>query len=347
MSKIIVPQELQQQIVQLYNQGKTRKDIRLSLQTPFGDSVIKRILLENGCTIRTSPGAQKGGRKKEEVDIADQQKIIKLYNQGYGLNYISKQMGKVFCADKVRRVLKDNNIRLRDFKEAIKIKPEDEVDLRKYKINDDYIFESHNGAWLLGLLASDGYLPDTRGARNRVVLSLARKDEEVLYRIKEELEYTGPIYQYTSNGFPVSSLTFNSKKIRNNLEKYGIVNNKTFKIKSLPYDLPQEYMIDYIRGYFDGDGCIHGGRRKKVYMSLVSASKDFLEGVATYLSETYNLPFAKVVKDHNYFSINYYKASTLFLGNLFYNHDYLALKRKQEHYFEILKETQREQLPRD
>lgn len=325
----------------------TRKDIRISLKTPFGDSVIKRILLENGCIIKTNPGAQKGGRKKQEINVADQQKIIDLYNQGYGMNYIAQQMNGLWSGDKVKRVLKDNNIKLRDFYEAITVKPDDEVDLRKYQINDDYVFESHNGAWLLGFLAADGYLPDTKGAKNRVVLSLARKDEEVLYRIKEELEYTGPIYQYVINGSLASSLTFNSKKIRNNLEKYGIVNNKTFNLKSLPYNLPQEYMIDYIRGYFDGDGCIQGGNGKKVYMSLVSANKEFLEDLSTYLYKTYDLPLAKICKDHNAFDIVYYKKSTLFLGNLFYNHNYLALKRKQEHYFQILNETQRKQLPRD
>lgn len=71
MSKIIVPQELQEKIVKLYNEGMTRKDIRISLKTPFGDSVIKRILLENGCIIKTNPGAQKGGRKKQEINVAD------------------------------------------------------------------------------------------------------------------------------------------------------------------------------------------------------------------------------------------------------------------------------------
>ena len=204
------------------------------------------------------------------------------------MNYITKQMDGLWCGDKVKRVLKDNNIKIRDYYEAMAVKPDDEVDLRKYKINDDYIFESHNGAWLLGFLAADGYLPKTKGARNRVVLSLARKDEEVLYRIKEELGYTGPIYQYTSNEFPASSLAFNSKKIRNNLEKYGIVNNKTFKLRSLPYNLPQEYMMDYIRGYFDGDGCIYWNvKEKRVRLSLVSANKEFLENIRDYLNDNF------------------------------------------------------------
>lgn len=341
MSKIIVPQELQNQIVNLYNNGMTRKDICVQLNTPFGDSVIKRVLEENKCIIRSNPGAKKGGRKKEIIDEQEQQKIVELYKQGYGLNYISKQMGRLFCADKVRRVLKDNDIELRNFYEAIKAKPDDEVDLRKYQINDNYVFESHNGAYILGFLTADGYLPDTRGARNRIVLTLARKDEEILYRIKEELGYTGPIYQFYSGESPASSLTFNSKEIRKNAEKYGIVNNKTFKIKSLPYNLPDEYMIDYIRGYFDGDGSIIGGNDNKVSMSIVSANKEFLEDLGKYLNKKYNFPIPTIGRSHEAYQIIYFKKNSLRLGELFYNHNYLALKRKQNHYFEILKETQR------
>lgn len=347
MSKIIVPQELQNQIVNLYNNGMTRKDIRIQLNTPFGDSVIKRILVENKCIIRTNPGAKKGGRKKEIISEQEQQKIIELYKQGYGLNYISKQMGKLFCADKVRRVLKDNNIELRDFHEAIKVKPEDEVDLRKYKINDNYNFESHNGAYILGFLAADGYLPAGRGAKNRIALSLARKDEEILYRIKEELGYTGPIYQYTSQGFPASSLTFNSKKIRKAVENYGIVNNKTFKLKELPKNLPDKYMIDYIRGYFDGDGCILGGEKQRCSLSFTGASKDFLSDLSKYLHNKYGVKEAKLSPDHKNFNIRWgARQDILILGDNFYNYNYLALKRKQDHYFEISK-ILREQLPRD
>ena len=337
MSKIIVPQELQEQIVNLYNNGMTRKDIRVQLNISFGDSVIKRVLKENKCIIRSNPGAKKGGRKKEIISEQEQQKIVELYRQGYGLNYISKQMGRLFCADKVRRVLKDNDIELRDFHTAIKVKPDDEVDLRKYQINDNYVFESHNGAYILGFLAADGYLPDTRGARNRIVLTLARKDEEILYRIKEELGYTGPIYQFYNGEFPASSLTFNSKEIRKNVEKYGIVNNKTFKLKSLPYNLPDEYIIDYIRGYFDGDGSIIGDKNIRCSMQYSGANKEFLKDLAEYLHNKYQVRLAIPSPDHNAFQIAWgTKKDILVLGNAFYNHNYLALKRKQDHYFEIL-----------
>lgn len=338
--KIEVPQEQINQIVDLYNQGHNRKQIKKELELPFGDSVIKRLLQENGCEIRTNPGAQKGGRKKDEISLEDIEKIIKLYNQGYGLTYISKQMGKSFCQDKVKRILKDNNIKLRDFYEALQVKPDNEVDLRKYKINDDYNFESSNGAWLLGFLTADGYLPITKGALNRVTLTLARIDEEVLYKIKKELEYEGPIYQFeSSNGFPASSLSFTSKKIRKQIESYGIVNNKTFKLKELSAKISQEYIIDFIRGFFDGDGSIYANEReKKIGMSFTCASKEFLESIASFLTEKYGVTYPKIYesqRNHIIYDIKYYKKDSLLLGELFYNHSNLALSRKQKKYFEL------------
>ena len=80
MSKILVPQELQEQIVDLYvNKNYTRVQIKKELNLAFGDSVILRILKEHNVEIRNNPGAKKGGRKKQEVSQELQQQIIELY----------------------------------------------------------------------------------------------------------------------------------------------------------------------------------------------------------------------------------------------------------------------------
>lgn len=339
--KIEVPQEQRTQIVELYNQGHNRKQIKEELNLSFGDSVIKRILIEEGCTIRTNPGAQKGGRKKDEVSKEDQQKIISLYNQGYGLTYISNQLSKndkSFCYDKVKKILKDNGVKLRNYNEAIAAKPYE--DIRKYKINDNYNLESHNGAWLLGFLAADGYLPDTKGAKNRITLSLAKIDEDVLKLIKEELKYEGPINDYeSSNGFPFVSLSFTSKTLREKIESYGIVNNKTFKLEHLP-NLPEEYLLDFIRGYFDGDGSIYAiEKEKKIGMNFTCASETFLQEIAQHLSKKFKVSIPKinsVQRVHTIYDIRYYKKDSIILGDKFYNHDYLALPRKQKKYFELI-----------
>lgn len=340
MSKIIVPQELQEQIVDLYvNKKMTRKKIKSELNLPFGDSVIKRILLENNVEIRSNPGAQKGGRKKTVVDQEIQNQIIELYNKGYGLEKIVKTLNLPFGFDKVRSILIENNIHIRNVQESAIVK--EFPDLRKYSINDNYVLESHNGAWLLGFIAADGYLPNTRGAKNRVTITLARKDEEVLYLIKDELEYTGQIYQFKAGEnaqYDSSSIAFTSKKIRENIEKYGIVNNKTFKLKELP-NLPKEYLIDFIAGFFDGDGSVYYKKNHGMAMTICCASYDFLENIRNFLHEEYGVNKVTIHsywREHEIFEIRYGKYDSLKLGKLFYENNYLRLPRKREKYYSLI-----------
>lgn len=337
--KLIVPQELQQQIIDLYvNKEMTRKKIIEELRLPFEDSVVKRILVENNIPIRTNNGAQKGGRKKIEVDKEVQDKIIELYQKGYGLERIVKELNLPFSFDKVKSILDDNNIHLRGVKESrqVQIFP----DLRKYSINDNYNLESHNGAWLLGFIAADGYLPNTKGAKNRIVITLAKKDKEILERIKEELSYTGPIHEYMmgpGNSHEAVSLAFTSKEIRQKIEQYGIVNNKTFKLDKIP-DLPQDYLIDFIAGFFDGDGSVFYKNEHGIAMNITCASYNFIKEIRDYLHKEYkvnNVTIHSQQRENIVYSINYGKRDSLILGKIFYENDYLRLGRKRNKYFSL------------
>lgn len=342
MSKIIVPQELENKIIDLYvNKEYTRKKIKEELNLSFGDSVIKRILLEHNIEIRTNNGALKGGRKKMLVDEKIQQEIINLYNKGYGLNKIIEELNLSFSFDKVRSILQDNKIHIRNLAESAEIKIFE--DTRKYQINDNYNFESHNGAYILGFLAADGYLPKTPGAKNRIVITLARKDEELLEKIKKELQQTGPIYQFMegpNKEYPTSSLAFTSKTIREKVESYGIINNKTFQLNKLPSNLPKEQVIDFIAGFFDGDGSVFEKKDHGINMNLTCANYDFLKSVRDYLHINYkvrNVSIHSTERLNTIYYITYGKEDGLILGKAYYENDFIRLSRKKEKYF-LLKE---------
>lgn len=295
MSKIIVPQELQKQIIDLYvNQGLGRTTIVRKLKLPFSEKVVKRVLQENNIPIRNATG---GGAKKMEVSRELQDKIIEKYNLGWGLDKIVEQLNLPFSFDKVRSILQDNNVHIRTVRESALVKTF--PDSRKYSINDNYDWETRNGAYMLGFIAADGYLPVTRSAHNRVTIKLAEQDKELLQLFKKELQYTGPIGTYENGkGYFCAALSFTSKQIRQTLESYGICNNKTFKLKHLPQNLPQHLMIDYIRGYFDGDGSIYIGKDKKVGMSLCSVNETFLEEIGIFLHEQYNVSKPRIHVQH-------------------------------------------------
>lgn len=336
MSKIIVPQELQEKILNLYTEQQlNRKQIKQQLSLPFGDSVILRILKEHNIIIRTNNGALKGGRKKQEVDQELQQKIIEKYNLGWGLEKIVQELQLPFSFDKVRSILKDNNIKIRNVQESAQVK--EFKDTRQYTVNDDYDFISHNGAWLLGFIAADGYLPTPKNAKNRITISLAEKDEQILSMIAKEISYSGKLFHYESNGYPSVSLSFCSKEMRKKIEEFGIGNNKTFQLKHLP-KLPDEYMIDFIRGYFDGDGSLFEPVGKKINMSITSASKEFLKEINEYLHNKYKTSLSTIhetIRVHPVYDVRYYVHDSFILGDLFYENDYLALPRKKQHYLDI------------
>lgn len=86
-------------------------------------------------------------------------------------------------------------------------------------------------------------------------------------------------------------LQIGSKDIFNDLKnRFGIIQNKSLVIK-LP-KVPKEFLGDFIRGYFDGDGCVHFAKywRKdrnqwkwQFTTSFTSGSKDFLIGLHSVL----------------------------------------------------------------
>lgn len=337
-NKKLVPKEHQDIIIDLYvnKQYGIQKVIKeLKAQgLIYGERVIKRVLEDNQIHIRNFTEA-KVGRYKIDVPQDLQNKIVNLYNRGYGLEKIVEILQTSFSFDKVRSILQDNGVHIRTVQESaqMKVMP----DLRKYSINDNYNFQSHNGAWILGLFASDGYLPETKGAKNRMILTLQERDLDCLELIKKELEYTGPINHYKSTtGYPNVSLAFTSQQIRNTFESFGIVNAKTFKIKHLPQHLKEEFWLDYLRGYFDGDGSVYEKRDAPI-LSLVCASEGFLQETKAYLAGKLGLKGGSISKDKAIYQLTYGKYDSLTLGSAFYDNEYLAMPRKYNKFIALRK----------
>ena len=334
MKIVEVTKQQRQEIVYLYNEKgygieKVKKEMGLSL----GYEKVKQILKEEGVHLRNFTEA-KVGRYEQEVSREVELRVIEAYSKGWGLDKIVDKLKLPFSFDKVRSILKKNGVHIRDNKEAYQVC--EKVELRKYLLNDNYDLLSHNGAWLMGFIAADGYLPNTKGARNRIVITLAKKDEEILYRVAEDLEFTGNLhdYVYTLGTTHIeTSLAFASKTIRNKLESYGIVNNKTYKLEHLP-DIPDESMIDFIAGYFDGDGSVYK-KHKGLACNFTCASKQFLIEINDFLVRYLNLheDCGRIRSDHNVFQLRYYRQEDVFkILSAFYDNDYLRLQRKKDRY---------------
>jgi len=139
---------------------------------------------------------------------------------------------------------------------------------KKYKVNDDFFkVWSHDMAYILGFWWADGWI-----SKNRFCLIQHKKDKYILEKIMNIIGYDGKLYNNKYNN--CYTLEISSSEIIKDIKKLGGLENKSLTIK-FP-EIPIKYRYDFIRGLFDGDGCITYNKNKKCYLaSYVSGSKDF------------------------------------------------------------------------
>lgn len=240
----------------------------------------------------------------------------------------------------VRHILKKHNILIRNQQQARVLSNENR---RIYNVNDDYFLkESPNMAWLLGFLAADGSINEVG---NRIKIGLSSVDKEILEKIREEIGCESKILDYVSNnGFPVSELVWTSPKHKQSLATYNIVPNKTFILQP-PHKLSSKYHIDYVRGFFDGDGSINliknsnGRGQGNIRFQVASASKDILVWILEVLSH-YDIKKPNILTDDTRHTPLYYFqfSSTMSrkIYHILYTENALKLQRKYDKFTEVV-----------
>lgn len=220
----------------------------------------------------------------------------------------------------------------------------------KYSVNH-FIFneiDNKEKAYWLGFLFADGFV---RKRENRGIyelkLKISKKDEEHLIKFKNFLQSTYPIKKDISkvkylDSFSISecvSLSITSKQIFNDLFKLGCIPNKTNRIEKP--NIKKEFFPHFIRGYFDGDGCITMGKNEKnKQLNFTSSSLEILKWINKTLSSN-NINDGKI-NIGSYSRLCYYKKNCFFLiYDFLYKNSNICLNRKKEKFEKIL-ETYKE-----
>lgn len=193
---------------------------------------------------------------------------------------------------------------------------------RKYHINENYFKTwSSNMAYILGLWFADGCI--YRG--QMFDITLHAKDKYILKRVAEELQYEGNLYDYVDR--QAARLNFSCVVIYNDIVALGGKEGKSLTI-DFP-DIPEEYLPDFIRGYFDGDGSIMRMKNNRINSAFTCGSKKFLDKLLTVLQQQAGVTGGSY--DSSCCSLKFGKKDSLKIGNYMYgNNPQLFLLRKRE-----------------
>lgn len=126
----------------------------------------------------------------------------------------------------------------------------------KYE-RDSKVFEkidSEEKAYWLGFLYADGYVDPERG---EITIGLAKKDEEHVNKFRDFLKTNCPYKDKINNqGKECRYFRIYDKKICEDLERQGLYRKKSLTL-SPNFDIPEQFLVAWSRGLFDGDGSIY------------------------------------------------------------------------------------------
>lgn len=191
------------------------------------------------------------------------------------------------------------------------------IDYPKY-INHKYFnnIDTEEKAYFLGLLYADGNISIPKDNRQiTITLGLQEDDKDIVIKFCKEIAPTKNIKIHNppsvskNNWKKRAVFKFSSNKIGNSLINLGCLQNKSHVGMSFNFSkLDEKLHPHFIRGFFDGDGCLYVKKEKNKYTRkttnilkrnftnklykkfiLCSTSKSFLEQILKILQKNCNL----------------------------------------------------------
>lgn len=275
------------EVVTFQNQGK------LTLEQ-------KKYIIDNFSTMSTKDISNFLGISEKQVkSYANNRKLTKSVEIAYkNDHYFEHCLEK--CEDDSNKICKQVEVLL-DESKLYKSK------YGKYKVNQDY-FEKIDTEWKaywLGFLYADGcVIMKNQSGKMKYALSLALSsiDENHIKKFAHSLQSNAPVKVALTNykDKKYARLVVNNKKICEDLAKLGCVPTKSL-ILSFPdsNQVPNNLLRHFIRGYFDGDGCVHISKEKRECSISFLGTVDFLTKLQFVLEKECGFRPVKLQKKKN------------------------------------------------
>lgn len=205
-------------------------------------------------------------------------------------------------------------------------------------------------AYVLGLIVADGAVLDTNKSSRTNYLQITSIDIELIKQVKSVL---GSFHQITVSknriihfgnktytGAPLYQLRIGNKIICNSLQKLGVSFRKSLTIECP--NVPNRHFRHFLRGYFDGDGCLStsvptGTFLPRVAIIFTSGSKNFLRQLAIKISTLVRIPLRRIYYNSGAYRLVYKKITSLKILKFMYTElsSSLYLNRKYQHYLRL------------
>lgn len=220
----------------------------------------------------------------------------------------------------------------------------------KYTLNKDYFkqIDSPDKAYWLGFLYADGSIQERKGGGRLLELSLAEADAHHLEKFLNSIGANNPIKhrisKYKDKEYPSCRVFIYNTEFCNDLINLGCTIRKTYTIQFPTNDIvPKEYMRDFIRGLFDGDGCIAYGNNGTTLFSTFTGMEHMVQELSSYLvSEDiiHKIPLIHHDKRSKACSIYIYGDNNKYFLDYIYKNCDLYLDRKYNKYMDFYKDYQ-------
>jgi len=158
--------------------------------------------------------------------------------------------------------------------------------------------DTEEKAYWLGFFYADGYVYKSG---KQISICLSHKDQDHLQKFanifKAHLKSYSYVDKRTDNEYTTVRCVVSSKQICNDLALIGVHNKKSLEGGAGILDkVPESLQHHFVRGFFDGDGCIHKNHRGE-YSITFSGTKDFLHELKIKILEALSINQVKIRKE--------------------------------------------------
>jgi len=192
------------------------------------------------------------------------------------------------------------------------------------------IFSKENCYWA-GFLLADGYIRTNK--RFTVEIKLQKEDYHHLEKFKSSLQFDGKIIE-KENYF---SISISSSQLVNDLLNNFDIKNKKSLTCHISNKIPEIFLLDFIRGYFDGDGCI---TRTSIDTINILGTYNTILFIREYFFNYCRIKLRSkdkpnIIKLKNIYQINYSGVSAFKCISILYENCDLYLDRKYDLYLKL------------